>query len=127
MYCPFIYQFSLFFIALLFIFCFIINIIYRGKRKYAPLGETVMKTHKKLFSDIPFKFAFCVVSPKLQRIWSWNFGFTIRKTWAFIWHQKCITSGWALGDENVIGIYSLIIYLFIYLYNIITFFKLFDS
>ena len=45
----------------------------RGKRKYAPLGtgpgdEAVMKIHKKLFSGIPFNFAFCVVSPKLQRI-----------------------------------------------------------
>ena len=28
------------------------------------------------------------ISPKLQRIWSWNFGFAIRKIWAFIWYQK---------------------------------------
>ena len=52
----------------------------RGKRKYAPLGiEAIMKIHKKLFSGIPFNFTLFVISPKLQRIWSWNFGFAIRK------------------------------------------------
>ena len=65
-----------------------------------------MKIHKKLFSGIPINFTLFVISPKLQRIWSWNFGFAIRKIWAFIWYQKYTTSGWALGDENVIGIRS---------------------
>ena len=61
----------------------------RGKRKYAPLGdEAIMKIHKKLFSGIPINFTFFVISPKLKRTWSWNFGFTTRKIWAFIWYQK---------------------------------------
>ena len=63
----------------------------RGKRKYAPLGMRLlqcMKIHKKLFSGIPINFTIFGISPKLQRIWSWNFGFAIRKIWAFIWYQK---------------------------------------
>ena len=69
-----------------------------------PRDEAVMKIHKKLFSGIPINFTIFGISPKLQRIWSWNFGFAIRKIWAFIWYQKYTTSSWALGDENVIGI-----------------------
>ena len=64
-----------------------------------------MKIYKKLFSGIPFNFTLFVITPKLQRIWSWNFGFAIRKIWSFIWHQtKNNTSGWAPGNENVISI-----------------------
>ena len=64
-------------------------LLFRGKRKYAPLGmRPIMKIHKKLFSGIPINFTFVVRSPKLQRIWSWNFGFATRKIWAFIWYQK---------------------------------------
>ena len=48
-----------------------------------------------------------LISPKLQRIWSWNFGFATGKIWAFIWSiKKCTTSSQALGDANVIGIRS---------------------
>ena len=53
-----------------------------------PGDEAIMKIHKKLFSGIPINFTFFVVFPKLQRIWSWNFGFATRKIWAFIWYQK---------------------------------------
>ena len=61
----------------------------RGKRKYAPLGMRLLwKIHKKLFSGILFNFTLFVISPKLQRIWNWNFGFAIRKIWTFIWYQK---------------------------------------
>ena len=77
----------------------------RGKRKYMhPWGEAIMKIHKKLFSGIPFNFTLFVISPKLQRIWSWNFRYAIRKIRAFIWNQKYTTSGSTLGDENVIGV-----------------------
>ena len=77
----------------------------RQKKVCTPGDEAIMKIHKKLFSVIPINFIFSVISPKLQRVWSWNFGFATRKIWAFIWYiKKCTTSGWALGDENVIGI-----------------------
>ena len=48
---------------------------------------------------IPFYFTLFVIFPKLLRIWSWNFGFAIRKIWGFIWYQKIyyfrlIPGGW---------------------------------
>ena len=78
----------------------------RQKKVCTPGDEAIMKIHKKLFSGIPINFTFFVISSKLQRIWSWNFGFATRNIWAFISYEKCrpTTSGWALGDENVIGI-----------------------
>ena len=60
----------------------------KQKKVCIPGDEAIMKIHKKLFSGIPIKFTFFVISPKLQRIWSWNFGFATRKIWAFIWYQK---------------------------------------
>ena len=60
----------------------------RQKKVCTPGDEAIMKIHKKLFSGIPINFTLLVISPKLQRIWSWNFGFAIRKIWAFIWYQK---------------------------------------
>ena len=60
----------------------------RQKKVCTPGDEAVMKIHKKLFSGIPINFTIFGISPKLQRIWSWNFGFEIRKIWAFIWYQK---------------------------------------
>ena len=80
----------------------------RGKRMYVPLGdEAVMKIHKKLFSGIPFNFTYFVISPKLQRIWSWNFGFATRKIWAFIWYQKMYyfrlsPGGWECDRHKVL-------------------------
>ena len=59
------------------------------QKKECTLGdEAIMKIHKKLFSGIPINFTLFVISPKLQRIWSWNFGFATRKLGAFIWYQK---------------------------------------
>ena len=40
---------------------------------------------------------FFVISPKLQRIWSWNLGFAIRKIWIFIWYQKIYYFWWSPG------------------------------
>ena len=65
-----------------------------------------MRVHKKLFSGITINFTFFVISPKLQRIWSWNFGFATRKIWVFIWYQKMYYFWLSPGDENVIGIRS---------------------
>ena len=58
----------------------------RQKKVCTPGDEAIMKIHKTLFSGIPFNFTIFVISPKLQKIWSWNFGFAIRKMWAFIWY-----------------------------------------
>ena len=66
-------------------------LLWSGKRKYAPLGMRLLwKYIRNIFSGIPFNFTHFVISQKLQRILSWNFGFTIRKIWAFIWYQKNI-------------------------------------
>ena len=67
--------------------------------------EAITKIHKKLFSGIPINFTLFVISPKPQRIWSWNFGFTIRKKWAFIWNQKIYyfrlsPGGWECDRHN---------------------------
>ena len=60
----------------------------REKKVYTPEDEAIVKIHKKLFSGIHINFTFFVISPKLQRIWGWNFGFATRKIWTFIWYQK---------------------------------------
>ena len=70
----------------------------RGKRKYAPLGMRLLwKYIRNYFLVYHLISHLFVISPKLQRIWSWNFGFAIRKIWALIWFKKYTTSGWALG------------------------------
>ena len=91
----------------------------RSKRKYAPLGMRLLwnlpennflcslKLHKKLFSGLPINFTFFVVSPKLQRIWSRNFGFATRKIWAFIWYKKMYyfwlsPGGWECDQHKVL-------------------------
>ena len=43
-----------------------------------------MKTHKKLFSGIPFNFTLFVISPKLQRIEAEILDLQSEKIWAFI-------------------------------------------
>ena len=45
--------------------------------------------------------------PELQRIWSWNFGFAIRKIWAFIWYFKkyyfrLSPGGWECDQHKVL-------------------------
>ena len=64
-----------------------------------------MKLHKKIKIGISEIGTFSAVTTKVKWIWSRNFGVTMRKIWAFIWQQKSITSGWALGDENSMGTY----------------------
>ena len=61
----------------------------RGKRMYAPLGMRLLWKYKRnYFLVYQLTSHFFVISPKLKRIWSWNFGFATRKIWAFIWCQK---------------------------------------
>ena len=56
----------------------------RGKRKYAPLGMRLLwKYIRNYFFGIPFNFTLFVISPKLQRILSWHFGFAIRQNMGF--------------------------------------------
>ena len=79
----------------------------RGKRKYAPLGdEAIMKIHKKLFSGIPIQlishFLLYLLNYKefeavILALQSEKYGLSFDI-------KKYTTPGWALGDENVIGI-----------------------
>ena len=79
----------------------------RGKWKYAPLGMRLLwKYIRNYFLVYQLNFTLFVISPKLQRIWSWNFGFAIRKIWAFIWYWKIHYFRLSPGDENVIDIRS---------------------
>ena len=74
----------------------------KGKRKYAPPGDEAIIKIYKLFFGIPMNFTFLVISPKLQRIWSWNFGFATRT----YWYQKMYYFRLSPGDENMVGIRS---------------------
>ena len=77
----------------------------RGKRKYAPLGMRLWwKYLRNYFLVYQLTLHFLFISPKLQGIWSWYFGFATRKYGLSFDIKKCTTSGWALGDENVISI-----------------------
>ena len=73
----------------------------RGKRKYAPLGMRLLWKYINYLLVHHLTSHFCYISKlqKLQRIWSWNFGFANKKRWAFIWYQKIYyfrlrTGGW---------------------------------
>ena len=79
----------------------------RQKKVCTPGDEAIMKIHKQSFSGIPFNFTLFIVSPKLQRILSWNFGFAIRKIWAFIWYQtiyyfRLSPRGWECDRHKVL-------------------------
>ena len=79
----------------------------RQKKVCTPGDEAIMKIQKKLFSGIPINFTFFVITPKLQGIWSWNFGFATRKIWAFIWYQKIYyfrlsPGGWECDRHKVL-------------------------
>ena len=82
----------------------------RGKRKYAPLGMRLLWKYMRnyfLVYHLTPHFLLYLQNYNVQRIWSWNFRFANRKIWTFIWYQKNVgptSSGWALGDETVIGI-----------------------
>ena len=61
----------------------------RGKRKYAPLGMRLLwKYIRNYFLVYQLISRFLLYLQNYKEIWSWNFGFAIRKIWAFIWYQK---------------------------------------
>ena len=63
----------------------------RGKRKYAPLGmRLIWKYIRNYFLVYQLISLFLYLQPE-----KYGLSFDIK---------KCTTSGWALGDENVIGI-----------------------
>ena len=76
------------------------------QKKVCTLGdEAVMKIHKKLFLLYHLIHTFCYISRTTKNLTEAEIlDFAIRKIWAFIWYQKYTTSGWTLGDENVICI-----------------------
>ena len=78
------------------------------RRKLAPPGDkAIMKIHKKYFLVYQLTSHFFVISPKLQRIWSWNFGSATRKIWVFMWYQKMYyfrlsPGGWECDRHKVL-------------------------
>ena len=75
----------------------------RQKKVCTPGDEAIMKIHKKLFSGIPFNFTLFVISKtkefeaEILNLQSEKYGLSFDI-------KKYTTSGWALGDENMIGI-----------------------
>ena len=68
-----------------------------------------MKIHKKLFSGIPISFTFFVIRLYLQNYKEFEaeiLDLQIEKYGLSFDINKCTTSGWALGDEIMIGIRS---------------------
>ena len=65
-----------------------------------------MKIHKKLFSGIPFNFTFLLYLQNYKEFEAEILDWQIEKyAYGLSFDiKKYITSGWALGDENVIGI-----------------------
>ena len=57
------------------------------QKKVCTLGMRLLWTYVRnyflVYIYIPFNVTLFVISPKLQRIWRWNFGFAIWKIWAF--------------------------------------------
>ena len=84
----------------------VVCLLTRGQRKYAPLGMRLLWTYIRSYFlvYICHLMSHFVITPKLQRIWSWSFGFAIWKIWAFIWYQTIYYFQLNPGGENVIGI-----------------------
>ena len=83
--------------------------IYKKKFQKSPKKEEAGTLNMFLFLLGP---AFSI---KLQRIWSWNFGFPIRKIWAFIWYQKIYyfrlsPGGWEYDRHKVFQVFNYVLY-----------------
>ena len=63
-----------------------------------------MKIHKKLFSGIPITFTIFGKSPNYKEFEAEILDLQSEKYGLSFDIKKYTTSGWALGDENVIGI-----------------------
>ena len=76
-----------------------------GRRKLQP--NLAPAPYENTFSGIPFNFTFFVISKKLQRIWSWNFGFANRKIWASfdikkMYYFQLSPGGWECDRHKVL-------------------------
>ena len=65
-----------------------------------------MKIQKKLFSGIPINFTFLSYLQNYKEFEAEILDLQLEKYGLSFDIKKCTTSGWALGDENVIGIRS---------------------
>ena len=75
----------------------------RGKGKDAPLEMRLL--FKKLFSGIPLNFHFVLYLRNYKEFKAEILDLQKEKYGISFDIKKCTTSGWALGDENVIGIF----------------------
>ena len=77
----------------------------RGKRKYAPLGMRLLwKKNRNYFLVYHLTSHFLLNLQNYKEFEAEILDLQLKKIWTLIWYQKYTTSGWALGDENVIGI-----------------------
>ena len=77
----------------------------RQKKVCTPGDEAIMKIHK-LFSGIPINFTFLSYLKNYKEFEAEILDLQLEKYGLSFDIKKCTTSGWALGDENVIGIRS---------------------
>ena len=80
----------------------------RQRKVCTPGMRLSWKYIRNYFLVYHFIFTFFVISPKLQRIWSWNFGFANRKIGTFIWYQKMYhfrlsPGGWECDRHKVLS------------------------
>ena len=79
----------------------------RGKRKYAPLGMRLLwKYIWNYFLVYHFNFTFLLYLQNYKDFETKILDLQLEKYGLSFDIKKCTTSGWALGDENVIGIRS---------------------
>ena len=78
--------------------------LHRQKKVCTPGDEAVMKIHKKLFSGIPINFTFLSYLQNYKEFEAKILNLQLEKYGLLFDIKKCTTSGWARGDENVIGI-----------------------
>ena len=79
----------------------------RGKRKYAPLGMRLLWKYINYFLVYHLTSHFLLYLQNYKEFWSQNFGFAIRKIWAFIWYQKIYhfrlsPGGWECDRHKVL-------------------------
>ena len=78
----------------------------RGKRKYAPLGMRLLWKYIRNYFLVYHLISHFLLGLYLQNYKEFEAEFANRKYGLSFDIKKYTTSGWALGDENVIGIRS---------------------
>ena len=79
----------------------------RGKRKYAPLGMRLLwKYIRNNFLVYNLAWHFLLYLQNYKEFWAQILDLQLEKYGLSYDINKYTTSGWALGDENVIGIRS---------------------